>query len=282
MQLRPRSSSAASGDEYEYPVESASKWDGSTIVHMNIVVKDVNDLFSDLDISADAKRVVLPEWKDTKWLTDVDLVSAPYSKSIKSLIEKVHRVVRAQQSMTEVLVDGFMYSLLFILGFDDYPCTVYPQYVYSTRIGLRNHLVQAKADYGVLSGSKKLMLVVEDKTVTTATYANNWKEDQVMGELFVAVHDLHHYGVGSDKVDFPVIMYAVRVVGTLFTFYKAVGTLDYIKETSRTGTAINNEMVVERYPPIEDNPFKLTAFDICNLNDRMRILKCLCSIRDIQ
>lgn len=276
MELRPRSSGNASIDESVYTVESASKWDDSTTGHMNIAVKDVIDMFTRMDLPAEAERVVLPEWKDSKWLIDIDLGRAPYSNSIKTLIEKIRRVVVAQMSMTEVLVDGFMNSLLYILGFDDYPYSVYPQYIYSTRIGPNNRVVKARADFGVLSGNKKIMLVVEDKTVTNATYANKWKEDQVMGELFVAAHD---YVTRSRNIDYPVNVYAVRVIGTLFTFYKAAATLEYIKESSRRGMSINNEMVVQRHPPVEDDPSRLTAYDVCDPNDRIRILECLCSIK---
>ena len=35
-----------------------------------------------------------------------------------------------------------------------------------------------------------MFLVIEDKTLANAKYANNWKEDQVLGELFVAVHNI--------------------------------------------------------------------------------------------
>ncbi len=117
-----------------------------------------------------------------------------------------------------------------------------------------------------------MLLVVEDKTMSNAYVGNNWKEDQVLGEIFVAVH----------KADnFPVSMHAIRVVGTLFTFYKAVATKDYILETARSGTAVQNKMVVQRYPPISENSVRLNAFDICNVDDRKSIIECMCSIRNI-
>ena len=75
------------------------------------------------------------------------------------------------------------------------------------------------------------------------------------------------------------IVYAVRVIGTKFTFYRAIATLDYIKESARLGLSIDNEMVVQRCPLVEDDPSGLTAYNICDQTDRMRILECLCSIR---
>ena len=82
----------------------------------------------------------------------------------------------------------------------------------------------------------------------------------------------------SRDIKFQVNIYAVRVVETRFTFYKTVATLEYIKETSKNGKAVNHEMIVERYPKVEKD--QLTAYDICNSKDRVRILQCLCSIRN--
>ena len=121
------------------------------------------------------------------------------------------------------------------------------------------------------------MLVIEDKVVTSARYSNNWKEDQVMGEMFAAVH--HIVSHSRTTLTYPVSVYAVRVIGTKFTFYKACATLEYIKESARSGMSIENEMKVHRCPRVEDDPSRLTAYNICNKDDRMQILQCLCSIR---
>ena len=145
-------------------------------------------------------------------------------------------------------------------------------------IGPDNRSVKAKPDFSVLSNENRIMLVIEDKTITSATYSNNWKEDQVMGELFTAVH--HVVTKSNTKVTYPVNVYAVGVIGTKFTFYKSIATLEYIKESAKRGFSIkDNEMKVERYPPVEDEPSMLTAYNICDRDDRMRILECLCSIR---
>ena len=138
-------------------------------------------------------------------------------------------------------------------------------------------MLKLNRTFSVISEDNKILLVIEDKTVTSSTYSNNWKEDQVMGELFAAVH----YVVTKSRttIAYPVTVYAVRVIGTKFTFYRAVATLEYIKESARLGLSIDNEMVVQRYPPVEDDPSRLTAYNICNKDDRTRILECMCSIR---
>lgn len=83
------------------------------------------------------------------------------------------------------------------------------------------------------------------KNTNTATYANNWKEDQVLAELFVAVHNMVAKSKGT--IVYPVNIYAIRVVRTLFTFYKTIASLEYIKETAK-GLPHINSMSVLRHP----------------------------------
>lgn len=189
-----------------------------------------------------------------------------------------------------MLVNGFMDSLLHILCFDDYPCLVYPQYQYSAYIGPKNHVIKAKPDFSVLSSASRMLFVVKDKTVTNATLANNWKEDQVLGELFVAVHNIAARAISvaqaepgrvaqaePGRVEYPVSVYAVRVIGTLFTFYRATAKDKYIISSAQGTPTCSLE--VQRFPCVEESP-RLTAYDICSDVDRLHILECMCSIRE--
>lgn len=279
--LRPRSRvdySSESINESVFTVESASKWKEDTTRYMKIKVVDVQQLFSHTYLPDEAKPIIIPEWTEGIWLKNVNIKTSHYNNKVKTLIGKIKKVfLSEEESITEVIVDGFMESLLNILGFDDYPCFLYPQYDYSAKIGQNSRSIKAKPDFSVISESDKIMLVIEDKIVTNAVYSNNWKEDQVMGELFAAVH--HIVTKSRTKITYPVIVYAVRVIGTKFTFYKASATLEYIKESAKLGMSIENEMVVQRCPRVEDDPSQLTAYNICDKDDRMQILKCLCFIR---
>ena len=205
----------------------------------------------------------LPQWENGEWLVNVNIDTLNVSNKIKTLIAKIKYVYIAQSTMH---VDGFMDTLLHILEFDDYPCLMYPQYEYFADIGEDEHHIMAKSDFGILAQNHRMLIVIEDKTMDNA---NNWKEDQVLGELFVAVHDtVRNY----KDVSYPINIHAIRVVGTLFTFYKTVVDKEYVKETLR-GYPKNNSMIVQRHPP-EPN-----SYDICNSNDRRQILKCMSSIK---
>ena len=251
-------------------IDSASKWGDSTVKHLNILVKDVSEMFSDCTLNDEAMQLTIPEWKNGNWLLAEDISSMKHANRVKSLIAKIREAYIASTTISEMYVDGFMSTLLQILHFDDYPCLLYHQYTYSTKIGPRNHTVNAKSDFSVLYNRHQILLVIEDKTTSNANLTNNWKEDQVLGELFVAVHKAE---------EFPANVYAVRVVRTLFTFYRAIATEEYILETAKQGFAVKSNMTVQRYPPVKKS-IQLTAYDICNVDDRKRILECMCSIRN--
>jgi hypothetical protein len=287
MSTRKRSRINYNDEHYEESEEftvdnigSTSNWDSYATDALRIDVIDVHELLEMFDVSqslySEAEQLVLSEWNDNSWLQNVELKSLNHNNRIKTLIGKIRNVYVASRNITEVYVDGFMDSLLHMLCFDEYPCFLYPQYEFSANIGSSNHTVTARSDFSVLSESSGILLVIEDKTVTNATYANNWKEHQVLGELFVAVHNVVAKSV--DDLIYPLSIYAIRVIGTLFTFYKTIATLDYIKETARVlpGT---HRLKILRHPPVENNPSKLTAYNICDKAGRKKILECMCSIR---
>lgn len=287
MELRARSGSVSYSDDRSvgnftaYSLESkpASKWKDDDIENFRIKVIDVQDMFPHIDIlPSEAQSLVVPEWENGNWLFSVDIRSLPCNDKVKTIIAKLRKIHMALSSginITEDHVDGFMDSLLHLLCFDDYPCSVYPQYKHVARI--KNHKITAKPDFSVLSEDNKILLVVEDKISSPAgaSAANYWMEPQVLGELFVAIHN----AVASRRsVTYPVSIYAVRVVDTIFTFYRASATLEYIKETAKNGEAASNELTVDRYPKVEQD--RLVVYDILNRKDRLRILECLCYIRN--
>jgi hypothetical protein len=155
--LRPCSDidySSESRNESVFTIESASKWRKGTSQYMKIRVTDVHEIFpkEGSDILDDAKPLVISEWINGEWLKNVNVRTSHYSNKIKTLIGKIRKVyLSEEESITEVIVDGFMESLLHILCFDDYPCFLYPQYDYLAKIGPNSRSVKSKPDF---SGAK--------------------------------------------------------------------------------------------------------------------------------
>ncbi|CAO3620773.1 unnamed protein product [Cunninghamella blakesleeana] len=80
---------------------------------------------------------------------------------------------------------------------------------------VKSQKITPKTDFGVRSKfNNSVMLVLEDRTMIKTNFSNSWKEALVISEMFVAFHNKDLKTV-----------YSVRVVYTLFTFYKS--TIDY-------------------------------------------------------
>jgi hypothetical protein len=43
--------------------------------------------------------------------------------------------------------------------------------------------------------------------------------------------------------------------------------------------SLKSSMEVQRHPTVEDDPSRLTAYDICNREDRYKILECMSAIK---
>lgn len=259
-------------------IKSTSYWKKETTLSLKINSVDcsMEEMFNNnILLKEEAEKLILPDWIDGNWLLSVNLEKIRLPNKIKTLIAKIKYIYIAQSTMKEMYVDGFMDTFLHFLEFDDYPCLMYPQYEYFADIWEEEQHIIAKSDFGILTEKHKMVIVIEDKTMENAKYSNNWKEDQILGELFVAVHDtVRNY----KDITYPINIFAIRVVGTLFTFYKTIVDKEYVKETLK-GYPKDNYMIVQRHPNVLDETY-LTAYDICDKNDRKNILKCMSSIKD--
>ena len=132
--LRPRSSidySSESRNDSVFTVESASKWKEDTTRYMKIKVVDVHEMFPPADLPNEAKLLVIPEWVDGEWLKSLNIKTSQYGNKVKTLIGKIRKVfLSGEESITEVIVDGFMESLLHTTcdrGQDRNECIIFEQ-----------------------------------------------------------------------------------------------------------------------------------------------------------
>lgn len=91
-----------------------------------------------------------------------------------------------------------------------------------------------------------------------------------MGEIFVAAH--------NTRISKPSELYAIRIIGTLFTFYKAVVTPEYIKETL-LDRSDKHYMDVHRYPDPGSDLYDINALEFCKITDRKIIIEYLQRIK---
>jgi hypothetical protein len=174
--------SESEGDEYRKIVSlndigETSSWDAYVVSCLNIFVNnsDMVRMFGPLDDYA--KHLVLPQLSENMLNDILSIESATTDRRIMTLLKKARDIHIATSSIgiEEMYVDGFVNSLLSMMGFDEDPCGIYPQYMYSALFATA-HTIGLKADFAVLSSMHKILLVIEDKTMNNARYTNNWRE----------------------------------------------------------------------------------------------------------
>ncbi|CAO3654364.1 unnamed protein product [Cunninghamella echinulata] len=128
-----------------------------------------------------------------------------------------------------------------------------------------------------------IVLIIEDKHIKNISESDDWSEPQIAGEIFGAA--FHNKSLSyTKKITYPFNIYAIRVIGTKFTFYKSIVTREYIKETE-TGLPKTNKLEIRRFPsqpsvfPNQDK--ELAALDFTNENDRIVILSILKTLYEI-
>lgn len=167
--------------------------------------------------------------------------------------------------------DEFMDSFLRILTFDDYPCLTHVQYDFLSYMGCPS---RAHRKLIVTARNDRKMVVFDGLTMESASYSNKWKEKLILNELSNSMSNIvdKYRNVRASKV-----MYAIRVIGTQFTFYKATADEKHIEEAFRSPPPIKCKPIFQRHPPVRDSMY-LNAYDFCNIGDRNEILMSMAAI----
>jgi hypothetical protein len=195
-----------------------------------------------------------------------------FSSSVTTIVRKVRKIIN-NPYVKEVLIDAFVMSLLNYMGFDRDPFDMFPQYDFSATIG-NDHKITSKVEFMIIKQEQYVVFIVEDKRPASVAELTDWGEPQIAGKLFVSA--FHNVFLGY--AGYPIKVFAIRVVGTHFTFYKSEISRSYLEE-SLQNLPVRNSMIIKRFPPQEgfreDGSRMLTAWDFCNPDDRREIIKTL-------
>lgn len=265
MELRKKRQNTYAEDELAFHIPPTSEWKQIHVDKFNIKVYNL-DKFPYLDNKLEVLEII--EWQTPEWLNTCDVSKLKLSnnsdinRAVQTLIVKIKKIYNLKGNINEFYVDGFMNTLLALIGFDLYPCEYFPQYQMSIVLGEDDEVVNSRLDYGIFSETKdSIAIIVEDKTMSNATVGNKWKESQVLGEIFVALHYKKYKKV-----------YAVRIVANLFTFYVSEIS-DVCRIANLSGKYGKEEIEVGRYPEINFNDENLKALDFYFYKDRIKILE---------
>lgn len=269
-------------EEEEKPLyihTKTSEWTEHDQASFSIFIDDAaneKDIVEQIDNLDDVYgRLILPGWDRGKFLTfeHTHHPHPSHDRQIMTIIGKISDIVLAEKAKSthENIVDSFMASLLSFLQFDYYPLSIHPQYDYQVRFMNDKHRISSVVEFMILkshTNGRHAILFVEDKHTANVSAMRNWEEPQIAGEIFGSAH---HNG----SLKYPFDIFAVRVVGTRFTFYRAIVHEEYLKECVTQGLPKNNVLMIKRYPKDAD-PYK--AWDLCVEDDRIKILTMLRSI----
>lgn len=275
-------------DSLTYISANTSRWTKEDCAALKIIYANASDIFEIITpapLDDHYKQLELTGWNRQQFYlaSDSDYRSNP-SRKIATIMRKITNVLRNEQEdhRRENKVDSFIMSLLEYLGFDDDPLLMHPQYDYSTIIG-NDHKITSKVEYMVTRDDAYVVLIVEDKHARGVSELTDWSEPQIAGEIFGSAY--HNVTLSNNRLSYPFYIYAIRVVSTNFTFYKAEITREYLEECINELPA-RNTLEIKRYPEqppaISNQARMLNAWDFTNEQDRIHILKTLKGLRDSQ
>jgi hypothetical protein len=237
--------------------------------------------------------ILLDGWTKGDFLSmNSNLLGSVVDKKVRTIIKKIRNILvnESTRPARETKIDSFVQSLLSYIGFDDDPFQLNPQYDYSIELN-GNRRITSKVEFLAIKNDIFIVLVVEDKHPLGVSELKDWSEPQIAGELLGAgFHNMQlssFYSVDQIPLTYPICVNAIRVVGTKFTFYRAVVTREYLAELQKCidrgkRLPIANSMIIHRHPeqqPRQTNRSAvLTAWDFCVQEDRKCIVNSLKSL----
>ncbi|GAB5591856.1 hypothetical protein Unana1_06756 [Umbelopsis nana] len=214
------------------------------------------------------------EWPEVVNVKDLDI-----DRGIKTLIDRVtfrkRQIYFDRTDVTrypDVVHEGYMATLLNLLKFDEYPCSLDILEENSTYYWTQSYELRCVLDFAITSqGSIKSLCVMENRRNFEAFSSNDWREHELLGEMMVYCGVMHYL-----KLSYPFPVYGIRVVENCFTFYKAIVTEKYIDNLGKDSA--ETALIVERFPSPTHNT--TNGLDICKRDDRRKIIETMCAIRN--
>ena len=170
----------------------------------------------------------------------------------------------------ESRTDAFVDLVLRRLKFGEYPLMMLPRK--PSKLSVYTKDISSEPDFAIVKDNC-IMLVDEDKHIKNTGPPFAWGEYQIAGELIASAY----CNYSASKLRYRSLLYAVRVIGLKFTFYKAEITPEYLDSL---GEGFPSESVtVTRYPGSEEDK-DFPHLDYTKVYDRKKIVDMLIRIRE--
>ncbi len=258
-------------------VDSTSDFRLKDLTALNIVYENMvewspilpDNLDNNLMIANMSKERLVSMWTD-------DSVAGGLNAEEHTIAEYVSNVLikeLADAGKREKITDAFVNYLLGALKFNVYPLSL--QLKSDCSFKVHNKVVTSESDFAVYK-KRMFAIIDEDKHIHNVEHSTGWGEYQIAGEILAAAYTNHNNV--SRRYEHQTL-YAIRVIGTRFTFYKASIAYKYIESLSEGFPC--DHMHMYRYPHWDDGPgiSNIPCLDYSNPVDRLKILEIMTSIR---
>jgi hypothetical protein len=197
-----------------------------------------------------------------------------FTKKENSICNYLYRIsenekltIGTRESNTDTLVD----FLLRKLHLDEYPLALRLQPNYKINYG--DQVISSNPEFSI-EKNRLIMFIDEDKHINNVSKGKKWGEYQIAGEILAAAYT--NYNNTKNKKNKEQIIKCMRVIGTCFTFYKAIIPEEYL--ISLDNGVIINGFNILRYPDNhEDDSY--SNLDYMNVKERNKIIELLYKLK---
>lgn len=247
--------------------DSTSEFRQIDVKALNIVYEDTETI---VDLSDNFYKELMIQHKDYKsifgcskeetMLCDLNDMEKTYAIALDYVLENELVVRGTDESRTDTLVSYILHGV----GLGKYPffLRIHPIY----KFFVENKSITSVFDFAVVK-TNKIIIVEEDKHMKNVSPSNGWGETQIAGELLAAAYTNY----STD------IIYAIRVIGTKFTFYKTFVTIEYL-DSLGNGFPASQMKIMRKTQEYSRN--ETPGFDYREPDKRLLILQTLSGIRD--
>ncbi|KAF0452289.1 hypothetical protein F8M41_001927 [Gigaspora margarita] len=208
---------------------------------------------------------------------DDDSLTEGWNDEERSLARYMSNVLLKEISSAgkrERVTDSFVNFLLGVLKFNVYLLSL--ELKADCYFKVHNKKVISETDFSIWKGNL-FVIIDEDKHLHNVVKSTMWGECQIASELLAAafVNDKEIQEIYRSQS-----LFAIRVIGTQFTFYRAEVGSNYLNNLSE-GFPDDDEMRIYRYPVYQEyqDTKKIPCFDYTDPDQRKTILDILLKIK---
>ncbi|KAF0373746.1 hypothetical protein F8M41_012988 [Gigaspora margarita] len=137
--------------------------------------------------------------------------------------------------------------------------------------------ISAKVRFGILK-ENAMILIDEDKHIRSLRKNTEYGESQISAEILACAFTNFDHAI-SPTTGESQTFYAMRVIGTRFTFYKAFLSRDYLESLHQGFPPHNLSVTISRFPP-NDSQETRYGYDYADKNHRFLIVDLLHRLKE--